>query len=115
MPPRIEHYAFGTIMIDGRIYRSDVIVLPDRVLPDWWRGTGHSLTLSDLRVVVADPPATLIIGTGASGGMAVPAETIDALEAMGIEVLVRPTGEAVEVYGRLSPGGGVAAALHLTC
>jgi hypothetical protein len=115
MPPRIEHYAFGTITVDGRIYRSDVIVLPDGVVPDWWRDRGHGLTLGDLEAVVAAPPATLIIGTGASGAMAVPAETIRALEALGIEVIVRPTGEAVEIYGRLSPGGRVAAALHLTC
>lgn len=115
MPPRIEHYAFGTITVDGRIYRSDVIILPDRVVPNWWRDRGHSLVPGDLPEVVADPPATLIVGTGAFGAMAVPGETADALEALGVELVVRPTAEAVEIYNRLAPAGRVAAALHLTC
>ena len=115
MPPRIEHYAFGTVTIDGTTYRCDVIVLPDRVVPDWRRKRGHGLVLEDLDEVVADPPATLIVGTGASGAMVVPAETVAALEALGIEVITRPTGEAVETYSRLAPDGRVAAGLHLTC
>jgi hypothetical protein len=115
MAPRIEHYAFGTITIDGATYRSDVIVLPDRVVPDWWRKNGHSLSLDDLTDVTSDPPATLIIGTGASGMMDVPRRTIATLEALGVEVVVRPTGEAVRAYNRLAPAGRVAAGLHLTC
>jgi hypothetical protein len=75
MPPTIEHYAFGTITINARTYRSDVIILPDRIVPDWWRKDGHSLALEDLAEVLADPPETLIVGTGASGAMAVPEET----------------------------------------
>jgi hypothetical protein len=115
MPPTITHYAFGTITIDGKTYRSDVIVLPDRVAPDWWRRSGHSLVLDDLGQVLADPPATLVVGTGASGLMSVPSETIAALEDLGVEVIVQPTGEAVETYNRLAPSGRVAAGLHLTC
>lgn len=115
MPPSIEHYAFGTITIDGTTYRSDVIVLPDRVAPDWWRKNGHGLVLEDLGEIVADPPETLIVGTGAYGAMVVPAETIAALEELGVEVITEPTGEAVETYNRLAPAGRVAAGLHLTC
>ncbi len=115
MPPRIEHYAFGTVTIDGTTYRSDVIVLPDRVVPDWRRKEGHSLALDDLSEIVAHAPATLVVGTGASGAMDVPRETVAALEALGVEVITRPTGEAVETYNRLAPDGRVAAGLHLTC
>jgi hypothetical protein len=115
MPPTIGHYDFGIITIDGRTYRSDVIVLPDRVIPDWWRKSGHSLVLEDLGEVVADPPATLIIGTGAYGDMSVPADTRGALEDLGIEVIVQPTAEAVDTYNRLAPRRRVAAGFHLTC
>lgn len=115
MPPTIAHYAFGTITIDGRTYRSDVIVLPNRVVPNWWRRSGHSLVLDDLGEIVADPPSTLVIGTGAHGGMSVPAETRAALEDLGIEVIAEPTGKAVDTYNRLARRGRVAAGLHLTC
>lgn len=115
MPPRITHYDFGTITIDGETYRSDVIILPDRVVAGWWRRDGHSLVLDDLGDVMADPPATLIVGTGAYGAMSVPSQTIAALEDLGIDVIAQPTREAVATYGRLSPAGRVAAGLHLTC
>jgi hypothetical protein len=114
-PPTIEHYAFGTIRIDGRTYASDVIVLPDRVVPGWWRKEGHSLSMDDLEDVVACGPRTLVIGTGQPGLMKVPDGTRAALEALGIEVVVEPTADAVVTYGRLAPGGGVAAGFHLTC
>lgn len=115
MPPAIEHYAFGTITVDGTTYRSDVVILPGRVVPDWWRRQGHSLALDDLTDVVADPPNTLVVGTGAYGAMVVPERTVAALEALGIEITAQPTAEAVETYNRLAPAGRVAAALHLTC
>ena len=35
--PQIESYSFGEVVIDGKRYRSDVIVFPDRVKPNWWR------------------------------------------------------------------------------
>ena len=34
---RIDHYEFGRIMIDGRQETKDLIILPDRVLRNWWR------------------------------------------------------------------------------
>jgi hypothetical protein len=38
VPPKIDSYEFGRIVIDGREYRADVIILPERVVADW-RGT----------------------------------------------------------------------------
>lgn len=115
MPPIIKHYAFGSITIDGETYRSDVIVMPDRVVPNWWRKSGHRLAIEDLGELLTDPPDTLVVGTGASGAMVVPAETVASLERLGVEVLVEPTAEAVRTYNRLAPAGRVAACLHLTC
>ena len=109
MPPRIERYSFGKMTIDGETYTADVIVLPERVIPDWWRRSGHSLIMDDLRDVIARRPRVLVVGTGDPGAVEVPAETRLALEEAGIELIVEPTRPAVETYNRLAPAGDVAA------
>ena len=43
---RIEQYSFGHIIVDGEEQTRDVIVLPDRVLADWWRADGDRLVLA---------------------------------------------------------------------
>jgi hypothetical protein len=45
---RLEGYSFGRLTVDGQEHRHDLIVLPDRVVGDWWRREGHSLAMEDL-------------------------------------------------------------------
>jgi len=71
----IESYDFGRIVINGRTYTTDVIVLPDRVFSSWWRRAGHKLVPADLDEVVAARPDVLVVGTGYSGLMRVLPET----------------------------------------
>jgi len=112
----IDEYSFGRIVIDGKTYRQDVIVYPDRVKPNWWRREGHSLCLEDLEEVLRDPPEVLVIGTGYVGLMKVPREVREKLEEMGIQVVVEKTGKAYRTFNKLlSEGRRVVAALHLTC
>jgi hypothetical protein len=111
----IESYSFGRIVIDGRTYTSDVIVYPERVEDNWIRKAGHRLDPDDLKELLEEGPRTVIVGTGSSGLVDVPLETLRFLESKGFEVLVQRTDEACETYNRLSPKGPVVAALHLTC
>lgn len=111
---RITHYSFGEITIDGRDYRDDVLVFPDRVSSPWWRRQGHRLAPEDLSEVLAAGPGLLAVGTGASGNLVVPPETARALEGKGWRVRVAPTAQAVQFYNGVDPADAVAA-LHLTC
>jgi hypothetical protein len=111
---RIEGYRFGRVVVDGEEHRQDVIVLPHRVVPDWWRREGHRLVLDDLADVVDELPERLVIGTGADGQMRPDPAALEALRERGIEVDALPTGEAVRLVARLDPARS-AAALHLTC
>ncbi len=45
---RIDHYEFERIVVDGRQETNDHIILPDRVVRDWWRQDGHALVRDDL-------------------------------------------------------------------
>ena len=111
---RIEGYRFGRVLVDGEDQTKDVIVLPERVLTNWWRAEGHGLVLADLEEVLEELPAHLIVGTGAYGQLGPDPKTLDELRERGVEVEALPTEEAVRRYGELD-SGRTAAALHLTC
>ena len=112
--PEIAGYDFGRVTVDGRVETRDVIVLPERVVHEWWRRDGHGLVLEDLDAVLDELPERLIVGTGAYGRLRPDPATIEALRARGIQVEALPTAEAVERYAELDPRT-TAAALHLTC
>jgi hypothetical protein len=44
---RLEDYSFGRVRVDGGEEKRDVIVLPSRVVPNWWRRDGHALVFDD--------------------------------------------------------------------
>jgi len=111
---RIEHYSFGKIVIDGKTYTSDVVLYPEMVDASWWRSEGHCLRVEDLRQVLEARPKVLIIGTGYSGLMVVPEETMRAVRSRGIDLRIQKTKEAVEAYNN-EKEKAVIAALHLTC
>lgn len=112
--PRIEGYRFGRLVVDGEEQTRDVIVLPDRVVTNWWRADGHRLVLADLDGVLDELPGRLVVGTGAYGRMQPDPKALERLRDRGVEVEALPTEEAVRRYGELDPRL-TAAALHLTC
>ncbi|MBU7022876.1 MAG: hypothetical protein HXS40_01820 [Theionarchaea archaeon] len=108
----IEHYSFGRIVIDGKEYTSDVLIVGGKV-HSWWRKQGHRVAPEDLDVVVNASPETLVVGMGAYGAMKVPDKTEDYLRNKGIELIAEKTGDAVNTFDKLT--GKKAAAFHLTC
>ena len=111
----IEKYEFGRIKIGDAEYTRDVIIHKGRVYADWWRKEGHNLVPEDLEIILKDPPSILIIGTGYSGLMKVPKETIKFLEDKGIKIIIERTANACRRFNELSKREDVSAALHLTC
>lgn len=111
----IEHYDFGQIVINGKRYTQDLIIFPDRVADGWWRNEGHRLSINDLKDVVQAKPEVLIVGTGYSGLMKVPAEVKERMKSENIELIVENTREACKIYNRLAQTRNVVAAFHLTC
>jgi hypothetical protein len=101
-------------VVDGRQETQDLIVVPDRVVRNWWRQEVHSLVLDDLQDVLEELPERLLIGTGAHGQLRPDPAALDRLRARGIRVEALPTATAVRRYGELDPAR-TAAALHLTC
>jgi hypothetical protein len=111
---RIDHYEFGRIVVDGRQETRDLIILPTRVVRNWWRQEGHALVVDDLGEVLDELPPHLVVGTGAAGRMRPDPDTIQHLLERGVTVEALPTSQAVRRFGELDPAR-TAAALHLTC
>ena len=113
--PRIQEYQFGRTVVDGERHTRDLILLPERVVANWWRQEGHRLSVEDLQDVLDAAPEVLVVGTGAYGMMQVPQETRQAVEAAGIELQAAPTGDAWQMYNDLQERRRTAGAFHLTC
>ena len=113
--PKIDSYRFGRIVIDGQTYTKDIIILPNRLIPNWWRAEGHKLHLSDLQEVLKDKPSLLIIGKGAFGRLRIEEDTILGLDKAGIKLIAMNSKEACQHYNEIREHGDIALALHLSC
>jgi hypothetical protein len=111
---RLEDYSFGRLTVDGQEHTRDLIVLPGRVVSDWWRREGHSLAMEDLDEVLDELPARLVLGVGARRQLRPDPAVIAELEWRGVTVECLTTDAAVRRYGELDERR-TAAALHLTC
>jgi hypothetical protein len=110
----IDSYEFGRIRINGKEYTTDVIIYPNRIRSNWWRKQGHKLLKEDLEEVFEHAPEVLIVGTGAYGSMKVPEDTQRFIKSKNIELIVKKTKDACDIYNDLNKKN-VVAALHLTC
>jgi hypothetical protein len=106
---RIDHYEFGRIVVDGRQETRDLIILPDRVLRNWFRQDGHVRVLDDLTDVLDKLPPRLVVGTGADGRMRSDPDTVQQLQKRSVTVETLPTGQAVRRFGELDSARTAAA------
>ena len=112
----IESYSFGSIVVDGRKFTSDLIIYPDgRIEASWWRKSGHRLSSDDIGELIRSEPDVIIAGTGASGLMKPEKELKNLLEQRSIEFISVSSKKAVEIYNELSTKNNVGACFHLTC
>lgn len=112
----IEHYAFGRMTVNGRVYTSDLMILPNgEVLDEWWRRRGHVVGTADLGSILNSRPELLILGTGASGRMRPEPSLEAALGDLGIRLVAAPTADAAIRFNKVPAESRCAAAFHLTC
>jgi hypothetical protein len=113
---KIDSCTFGEVVIDGKAYTRDVILLPDRIIEDWWRREGHSLVPEDLPLVFERRPALFVMGCGQYRTLKVPEETRRAFQEAKIELMELDTPAACKELNRLfAEGADAAGGLHLTC
>jgi hypothetical protein len=113
----IEKCSFGSMVIDGRRYTSDLKILTDgRVQDGWWRARGHRLTWEDIESLVDPKPDLLVVGAGIYGRMKPAPGLVQRLADEGIEAVVAWSKNAAEAYNDARQRGiKTAACFHLTC
>ena len=113
---RIESCSFGSIVIDGKTYSDDLIVLPGGgILKPWRRQRGHQLNINDLTTLLDSAPEIIVAGTGFNGRVK-PDETLAKdLSRLAIELIAAPNEEAIRRLNGLKPEKRVGACFHLTC
>ena len=110
----IDLYEFGKIIIDGKTYTDDAIIIGGKVYPDWWRAQGHFLQKMDLGPILEAEIHTLLIGTGHEGAMKVGDDVREYCKEKGIKLIELKSKKAVDRYNEIM-GNGIAAGIHLTC
>jgi len=114
--PRIEKCSFGILVIDGKTYSDDLIILPDgKILKPWRRKRGHQLTMDDLSDLVDSSPELIVAGTGISGNMKPDPNLVKDLSRLAIGLIAEPNNKAIEVFNNMGPEKRVGACFHLTC
>jgi hypothetical protein len=115
---RFGRYVFGSIEIDGVAYDHDVVIEDGKVRK---RKKGPS---RPLRSRYGHTPLTvgedipwdcrrLVIGSGYDGALPVPDDLGDEARRRGVELVVVPTREAIDLLGRDTASTN--AILHVTC
>jgi len=114
--PKIDSCSFGTLVIDGKTYTDDLIILPDgEILKPWWRKRGHQLTMDDLNELIDSSPEIIVAGTGVSGGVKPDKNLEKDLAKLAIEFIAAPNKEAIRIFNNLTSEKRVGAGFHLTC
>ena len=113
--PMIDSFEYGTIVIGGQEYDSDVIIFPDGRVEPWRHEEEHLLPAADLDKLIKAKPESVIIGSGTVGNLKVRPEAQQRLQEAGIEALIYKTHKAAETYMELHQQRKVAAVFHITC
>ncbi len=113
----IESYSFGNIKINGKVFTSDLIILPDSsILGNWYRKTGHALVRADIEALIAQKPDQIIVGTGAYDRMVIDPALENDLTDLRIDLKALPSKEAADLFNRTKKSDKkIGACFHLTC
>ncbi len=115
--PRIQDYSFGKMVIAGKNYSSDLVILPSgSILSPWIRQSGHLLVLDDMPELLETDVTHIIIGTGASGRMQMDPTLLSHFKDTNIIVDCHPSPQAPDIYNKTVDAGiRLGACFHLTC
>ena len=112
----IEHFSFGSIIIDGITYTNDIKIIQGKVIPTWWRKSGHQVNIDDIQDIIDAKPSILVLGKGKPGFMKSTPLLCEFLRNSNIELIEEKTSKAIKTFNRLiKDGKNVSAGFHLSC
>ncbi|MEK7503719.1 MAG: MTH938/NDUFAF3 family protein [Patescibacteria group bacterium] len=94
----IEEYKFGSITINGKIYKHDIGINWEGEIFDWPRQESHIIDDEDIIDALEQRPETIVIGTGEQGMAQVTTRAKKEIESRGIELVVDKTEQATRTF-----------------
>ncbi len=112
----ITDFSFGRIVANGQTYNTDIKIVRDTLVPDWWRKNGHTVEIEDMQDALNTELEILVIGKGQPGYMQAANTLRQHLAEKNIKLIEEPTARAIETFNRLyNEGKKVAGGFHVGC
>lgn len=116
----IDRTKFGSITIEGEVFRHDVIIRLNgqvkkrkKKLSKAIYGTSHTISLDEAKHLYQEGAKQLILGAGQYGMVKLSDEAANYLNHKGCQVTCLPTPEAVQAWNKAK--GPVIGLFHITC
>jgi hypothetical protein len=120
MKPKIDKVQFGSIAIEGKTFKHDVVIRLDgqvekrkKKLSKAIYGTSHVISLAEAEHVYQQGAERLVVGTGRFDSVRLSDEAADYLGQKNCQVDLLPTSEAVQFWNETE--GAVIGLFHVTC
>ncbi len=112
----IKATGFGWIETSAGRFDTDILVYPDERIEGRYTyqvADSHTIDLAEVRRVLTDIQAVLVIGSGQSGWARLSESALEFLQKNGIEFHIATTPKAIKVYNQIpAPKAGI---FHITC
>ncbi len=117
---KIEKFSFGSIVIEGKKYRRDVLIFADGTVKRRRGGFlmfgSHKIKKTEIEELIQGQPETIIIGTGTDSVANIAPDVESWAQGENLNLLVQPSYDAVARLNDLSgQEKKVAALIHITC
>lgn len=111
---KIQFVKFGEVMVDGKVYYSDMIV--------WWDGEKefmpktHFLDMKAFSHLLRKKPDMIVVGTGLQGAVRISEHVRERVRDKGIRLFEHTSDKAPDIFnGLVATGKRVVAYIHTTC
>ena len=112
----ISDFSFGRIVVNGRTFNNDIKIVMGKLVPDWWRSSGHTVDVEDIEDILNSSSEIIVIGKGQPGYMKVSGALRRHLKENHIKLIEEPTSNAVRTFNCLTAEGKpVSGGFHLSC
>ena len=118
--PKIDSFSFGSIVVDGKKYRRDLIFLPAGTVKQrkggFWMFGDHNIKREEIEELFQAGAQVALVGIGTSSKASVSDEAKKYVEEANLDVSILSSTDAVGKWNQmLDQGKKVAALIHITC
>lgn len=110
---RIDSFYFGNIIVNGRKFQQDIILSSNGEITE--KEGNHSFGKKEYNDILMRNPEIIILGTGTVPNVRIDPDIEVTAKLNGIEIITKPTIQAVEEFNKLVSKKRVVAVMHVTC